>query len=95
MSDATPHVFVWDIPEGACGASRNREQAMATVGNELTSAKPGTTATVAEMRVSQIGVDYILVRVIGHAERTGAGVVWSETAAVRVPGGSPAAVHPS
>jgi hypothetical protein len=94
MSDATPHVYVWDITGGACGASRDRDHVMAVVGNELATAEPGTTAVVAEMLVSQdSSVGYIPVQITGRAERTEQGVVWNQTAA-GPRGGSPAAHRP-
>jgi len=84
-------MYAWDVTGGACGASRDRDQALAVVGQELTTAPVGATAAVVQVLVSQTGVGYIPVEVIGRAKRTEHGVVWTETAAAGFPGGNPAA----
>ena len=85
MNDAAPRMFVWDIPGGACGATHSREQALVVVGGELATNDIGTTAQVMDVRVSQIGVGYVPVAVVGRAERTERGVVWHETAVADAP----------
>lgn len=76
MTDATPRMYAWEVAGGACGASRDRDQVLAVVGQELTGSVPGTTAAIVEVLVSAYEISYVPVRVLARAERTGDGVIW-------------------
>lgn len=82
---ATPTVFTWDVvrearePEhGQCGASLDRDRAVAALGDALRESPPGARGTVAEVELSMMGARYVLVGLVARAEvdKASGAIVW-------------------
>ncbi|TDB82103.1 hypothetical protein E1264_31790 [Actinomadura sp. KC216] len=74
-----PPLYTWDVAEGACGVTGDRDAAIQQVLLGLETAAPGTRGAVRRVAVSMSGrVEYLRLGVVvegGRDARTG-GVVW-------------------
>lgn len=79
MTDDAPIAYTWDLSaSGPAGVSCVRGNAATELMRALSAAEPGTEGILREVRVSGYGVDYIPIRVVGRAERSESGVVWTQ-----------------
>ncbi|MFI0482694.1 hypothetical protein [Actinomadura sp. 9N215] len=74
-----PPLYAWDVAEGACGVTEDRDAAIRHVRRGLEEGAPGTRGEVRRVAVSMSGrVEYLQLGVVveGRRDARTGGVVW-------------------
>ncbi|MGH3241655.1 MAG: hypothetical protein ACRDNL_14875 [Spirillospora sp.] len=77
--NSAPSLYAWDVAEGACGVTGDRDAAIQHVRRGLEAAAPGTRGEVRRVAVSMSGrVEYLQLGVLveGRRDAGAGGVVW-------------------